>query len=103
MSKINTEPVRKEIVTMIGELKSLIRAYMANREEIAQIEEKIELAREYKDGQISELNQSLVNNTKAIFERLREEQENLAEFSCCSRMAARCSRSRSETACWRLT
>lgn len=52
---------------------------MANREEIAQIEEKIELAREYKDGQISELNQSLVNNTKAIFERLREEQENLAE------------------------
>ena len=79
MSKINTEPVRKEIVTMIGEFKSLIRAYMANREEIAQIEEKIELAREYKDGQISELNQSLVNNTKAIFERLREEQENLAE------------------------
>ena len=30
MSKINTEPVRKEIVTMIGELKSLISAYMVN-------------------------------------------------------------------------
>lgn len=79
MSKINTEPVRKEIVTMIGELKGLVGAYMTNREEIAKIEGKTELVREYKDGQISELNQRLVNNTKAIFERLREEQENLAE------------------------
>lgn len=42
-------------------------------------DQAIKIAREYKDGQISELNQSLVNNTKAIFERLREEQENLAE------------------------
>lgn len=65
MSKINTEPVRKETVAMIGELKSLISAYMTNREEIAKIEEKIELAREYKDGQIRELNQRLANNTKA--------------------------------------
>lgn len=79
MSKINTESVRKEIVTMIGELKGLVGAYMTNREEIAKIEGRMELAREYKDGQISELNQRLVNNTKAIFERLQEEQENLAE------------------------
>ena len=79
MSKINTEPVRKEIVTMICELKGLVGAYMTNREEIAKIEGKTELAREYKDGQISELNQRLANNTKAVFERLKEEQENLAE------------------------
>lgn len=79
MSKINTESVRKEIVTMIGELKGLVGAYMTNREEIAKIEGRMELAREYKDGQISELNQRLVNNTKAIFERMQEEQENLAE------------------------
>lgn len=37
MSKINTEPVRKEIVTMICELKGLVGAYMTNREEIAKI------------------------------------------------------------------
>lgn len=79
MSKINTEPVRKEIVTMISELRNLVSAYMVNKAEVAKIESKSEFSREYKDSQISELNRKLAYNTRNIFDRLQAEQERLAE------------------------
>lgn len=79
MSKINTEPVRKEIVAMINELKNLVLAYMANKEDIAKIEGKSELSREYKDTKITELNRKLAGNTRNIFDRLQAEQERLGE------------------------
>lgn len=79
MSKINTEPVRKEIVTMISELRNLVSAYMVNKAEVAKIESKSEFSREYKDNQISELNRKLAYNTRNIFDRLQAEQERLAE------------------------
>ncbi len=79
MSKINTEPVRKEIVAMINELKNLVLAYMANKEDVAKIEGKSELSREYKDTKITELNRKLAGNTRNIFDRLQAEQERLGE------------------------
>lgn len=79
MNKINTEPVRKEIVAMINELKNLVSAYMANKADVAKIEGRPELSREYKDSQINELNRKLAYNTRNIFDRLQAEQERLAE------------------------
>lgn len=79
MNKINTEPVRKEIVTMINELKNLVSAYMVNKADVAKIEGRPELSREYKDSQINELNRKLAYNTRNIFDRLQAEQEKLAE------------------------
>lgn len=79
MNKINTEPVRKEIVAMINELKNLVSAYMANKADVAKIEGRPEFSREYKDSQINELNRKIAYNTRNIFDRLQAEQERLAE------------------------
>ena len=61
MSKINTDTVKEQVVTMMGDLKGIVALYMSTDREVATVEGNAVLAREYKDEQISKIRERMAS------------------------------------------
>ena len=79
MNGINREDVRKQVVNMLGDLKSLTALYMENDREVAKMESNTAFSREYKDAEIKKIRDKLTEKAGNTFEGMKEHLESMSE------------------------